>query len=903
MPSANANGISAAMGTGARLPTRSVLGLEIDLREKLSRAPDAPNESRVRACFEVLATVPSFAPTLGPMMDTIRQELETAIFSNQLTLSPHISSAVDKVTSLDKIPWFVLVTRLGDMRKEELTESRETLADLQHKVKVRERDISLLQKRIIASKQEILNREDSIAELKETISKLERRLGEKDMEMDELNKAYQMKLDLAARERETVELSLAQANNTIERLSVFKTSKDSNDDQLSARIWVTEKRELMVPDPMRVTEISIKETETLQRQLFDIMNNHIDDLESSLLQIRKKREILGNSGREEDDIEQQHLMREFETSMVQLENELALLTDHKRSLQAALARYRETAEYIEWARFAHETQRKYALALLVSTDGGRSFRPEKRVPYCSRCAERVLVCPHMPSPGVLDYYDARVAAGQGYSWTVQLPAGTTHVQFRRPNLTIPIPTKVLLNDSFAINDDEHEDFVEMRIHRASRYFKVIWHYIFNKRGLRRPVLPRVFTMDRLTRLISDLYDARWNYELDSTDHTSSFIEFFYDFIIGRYHVVAVANRVVYEVLAALEHHQETNTNIQLFVRHLAGSDSCVWKYFRHVAHYISLNEPLDSPKYRKIIHALYPCRSDALYEQLELEQQAYHGAGTKIHGESVREQIKTMLRRRMEPNVRGFTRLLARYDLHAVGFLTQARFIEALNEILPGVQRELAVQHYVISEHDYGAGRVGVDRAGQIMAYLYVHQCTVAGWGFSSLAPAGATAATGGSNGGDPSNGSLPSLAPGRPNNIVVGNSMSSMLSLTGEPAAAGGKAAGMPIMRHLQDELMANSKLEPDDLDENDVRRIERVLQAVDSIGYVASGHLSGSGTGGGGGDAARDDGGADTSRPTSPAVPPPAAAAAPPSSEAAAAASPKAAPSRRVSTKPKSP
>jgi hypothetical protein len=403
--------------------------------------------------------------------------------------------------------------------------TNDTISDLQHKVKVRERDISLLQKRIIANKQELQERDDTIVTLRTRIKELESSLSLKDTEMEVKQREFQSRIDAVQLEKDTVELNLAQANTTIERLSVFKNTKD-NDDQMSARIWVAEKRELLVPEPQGITEISIKEAETLQKQLHDIMNSHIDDLEAALMQIKKKREILGGFNMDDDQVETNHLLDEFEMAMNQLQQEQSLLTEHIISLKVALTRYKEATEYLEWKKYAQETQRKYSISLFISYDQGKDFKQWKDSPFCSRCSERVILCPHMHAPGCLDAYY------RGNCVTVPVPSGATHFQFRRPQLVVQVPTKILLNDSFAINEDEHDDYVDMKIHRATRFFKMLWHNFFNHRGLVRPVLPRIFTIDKLTRFMNDLCESRWKYEQDSNENIASFLVCFKSTLIN-----------------------------------------------------------------------------------------------------------------------------------------------------------------------------------------------------------------------------------------------------------------------------------------------------------------------------------------------------------------------------------
>ena len=249
-----------------------------------------------------------------------------------------------------------------------------------------------------------------------------------------------------------------------------------------------------------------------------------------------------------------------------------------------------------------------------------------------------------------------------------------------------------------------------------------------------------------------------------------------------------------------------------------------------MAFYISQLDPLDFAKYRNMLHTLYPARSDALYEQMELEQQGYSSSSTKqLTSESVRDQIKSMLRRRVEPNLRGFHRVLSKYDVQGTMTLTQHAFLDALMEVLPSADRALAIQQYVIAEKDFGgADKVSVERCAQIVSYAFVCQCNSAGWGIGTTQQNGSDESTAsqlmsrlGTQSAMDSTGEnvgamtgLPAINPNvRPSNVAA----------RGTPA----RAKGMPMVWHLQDDLGVNAKLEPDEVDKSDMRRIEKVLLA----------------------------------------------------------------------------
>jgi hypothetical protein len=79
--------------------------------------PSIRHQYNIHLDFVVLTDmIPRFAMPLSPAFATVREELLSAIYSDQLTLSPQLSSEIEAITKLEKIPWFSLLNRLGDKR-------------------------------------------------------------------------------------------------------------------------------------------------------------------------------------------------------------------------------------------------------------------------------------------------------------------------------------------------------------------------------------------------------------------------------------------------------------------------------------------------------------------------------------------------------------------------------------------------------------------------------------------------------------------------------------------------------------------------------------------------------------------------------------------------------------------
>ncbi|KAL7747645.1 hypothetical protein RI367_006934 [Sorochytrium milnesiophthora] len=858
-------------------PKFSILGLEAEFKQQIATQPlgsETSESSRLRICFETLDVLARNMPSLGPLLKLICDEFDRAIYSEHLTVvtpATRQDAAIEvglkaPPSRFDRIPWFVIVNRLQSMHVKDNLEATERMAELQQKLRMRERDITMLQKRVISIKQEVHGKDSEVESMQEQLHKRDMLVEQKRQEMEEAVRGVMVRLDAARRERDTLDvravvllelfradslplpqLALQQANANIERLSVYKVKGDSADANMLNTQTVEEQERHIHVDPMSLTEQSIREAEMLQRQLHEILNGKMDDLDISLHHHRKKMSLMNNLQRRtagsapdgasapQVDKDLEAIMAEFQMSIDKIDQEQRRLADHISILRTTLAKQNETRDYIEWQKYAVNMQRKYAVQMYLSYDYGKTYRPFKQSPVCLQCGERVIICPH------LNHYDLTVAlphTAADYRPITEAtkPSGAphmlvTHVQFRRPTLTVRVPPKRYPTDvvvaSKGIRDAEGtttaaaqemaeaelEEFAETKFAQGSRFFRVIWQNYFNKRGGTRPHLPRSFGVDKLSRLINEIYDCRWEYEANSLQNTQRFLDYFYDFLSARYGLPHVSMRVAFELLSSLEFYQDSNTLVHMFVRHLAGSEDCAWKYVRIARRLFERFEPLDASRHRQIVRVMYPHRNETLYEQLELEQMGF--SGSKYTADSLDGVTRIMARKRTEPNLRGFRHIVEKYDLTHRHFLSQDQWLECVGQILPDVPRDLAAQRYAIAEHDYGKNRVSLERLAQIVAYLFLYMLNEGEWGAAAQ------------RNQRPQTGTAFSDLDARTSTGTASGDNEQQRQLQDKLLKQAAAASSMLLM-HLKDELLASGyKLEVES-DAADFRRVEQVLDMV---------------------------------------------------------------------------
>ncbi|KAJ3115975.1 hypothetical protein HK098_006822 [Nowakowskiella sp. JEL0407] len=462
-----------------------------------------------------------------------------------------------------------------------------------------------------------------------------------------------------------------------------------------------------------MVEYDIYQAQQLEDQFAEILNYQLDDFEFSLSQLKKKREILSGTALSEDKdrdtsfkVELTEIVTGFRKRIEDLISEKNLLKTHIKGLKIALSSYvNDHATSIQ--RSADGALRKYAISMQVSEDNGDSFSMLKGIPYCNKCGEKTILCPHKTHQEI-----------------IAIPLTTTHLKFQHPKFKL----KTEFNKSiFEANlepglVDEGSEYVETEDEnlQATQTFLRIWKDYYDNRNGTKPKLNRKFTLDRIHSFIQEIYQARWVLEEESEgeDIFSTFADFFYEFMEKRYQVKEVALKVTHDIFTALQFYEAESLNVQIFTRHVSGEDDAVWKYLMLARKLIAKYETIDLASYRSIIQVIYPSRAKELYEQMELELIAF--CKNKFSRDMMEEHLMHMLAKLIEPNYKFFYRSLKRFDYQDVGGLAFDEFDEALGQILPVAPNKLKQVRFKLAQLDV--------KRDETAAYISMYCCYTNNW-------------------------------------------------------------------------------------------------------------------------------------------------------------------------------
>ena len=99
---------------------------------------------------------------------------------------------------------------------------------------------------------------------------------------------------------------LSQANHVIDKLTVFKSNASKESDKKLSQEEKDALKTAVVIDPQGMIEYDLYQMGKVDEQLLEIMNMQIDDFDSALAQLKKKKEILSNVGGNLDEREAAH---------------------------------------------------------------------------------------------------------------------------------------------------------------------------------------------------------------------------------------------------------------------------------------------------------------------------------------------------------------------------------------------------------------------------------------------------------------------------------------------------------------------------------------------------------------------------------------------------------------------
>ncbi|KAJ3056143.1 hypothetical protein HK097_007975 [Rhizophlyctis rosea] len=594
-------------------------------------------------------------------------------------------------------------------------------------MKFREHDLQLLYKKNLALKQEITDQESHAQELRAQIASLQEHIanGEKskvDLKVTHIRAEAELKHEI-----NTLQNSLQHANHIIDKLTVFKAADESNeiDDMIADAAKDKTKQELII-DSRGMVQYDIYQAERLSQQFVDILNFQLDDYETSLSQLRKKREILAGVQANEQEREESYRMElddivtGFKRRVASLLEEQQQLKKHIQGLKVIYGNYMGERTQPTVQRMSDEALRKYSAVIHFSSDGGVTFAPGKDIPHCAKCGDKTIICPHKSMT------------------TDPIPLGgsTTHIRFVQPPLRLrsSFNREAFEADLVTRLAEEEEEMepTEDEDPNVSSVMKRIWGNFYEERGGVKAKVNRIFPVPRIEVFIQEIYDARWSFEeevemdQESTKTLPKFLDFFYEFMNNRYQLQEVATKAIHDIFTALQMHELFNSNVSLFIKHLAGEADVAWKYLQLAKKLFSKYTNVDALKYRQIMQVMYPSRSKELYEQMELEYVAF--SKNRFSIEMVEDHLMHMILTKIEPNYKFFGRILKKYDYQEVNALSCEDFDECLGQLLPAASIHLKHLRYHVAEQDAKPDAVPIDRLAMVASYISLYCCYLNNW-------------------------------------------------------------------------------------------------------------------------------------------------------------------------------
>ncbi|KAK6481921.1 hypothetical protein HHUSO_G16450 [Huso huso] len=468
----------------ANSPANQYLVQLLDDKKELSF--QKPTEARMRLLFQVLEDLVPQLGVFSRVVALIRDELYDGVYSLQLTKDPDLESETAEMVT--RLPYFSLLRRQQDEQNQKADNLRAELNQNKEILFEKEKDLGKMLQKL-----EDLGKETE--SLKHEIVSFEEELKKKNDELlsvqHELTNLTETHTKQASRHEITVselKSTLQGAQDHISNLNQFKELYDGLQEAFQFPVAKKNKNNLATISPKAPTNRKavmatkkdhlhsyLKTTRNQEHQLLKVQNSVIADFEACIENHKKwllSEKFRHSTRREEHEI----LMKEeefaekqniFQQSMADISAELALLKQHRKSLQEQLNVLEKTLhqdqENEEKARSAqHTTQapgsrvasgswglergfstqddfenaqddsvqdffynaffpderalNKYAAMIYNSCSGGKMYEEAKGAAFCNSCGEKTFICPH------------KVAI----NCVLELPPNCTHIKITRP---------------------------------------------------------------------------------------------------------------------------------------------------------------------------------------------------------------------------------------------------------------------------------------------------------------------------------------------------------------------------------------------------------------------------------------------------------------------------------------
>ncbi|XP_067909085.1 uncharacterized protein [Heterodontus francisci] len=464
---------------GATSPANQYLVRLMEDKKELSFK--RPTEDRMKLVFQVLDDLLPHTGMLTRVLKLIRDELYDGVYSSQITGSSAPESGI--ADAITRAPYFSLLDQLQEKRllqkEQDQINLQHTVAELKENNKVLEDHIIFLNEKVHEKTEETKRLHHDHQDLQEAVAKQAR--------------CYELTItDLKAMLQATKSqvASLSQYKKVYEELQEgfqypMEMKKKSS---LSTIFTKTPRNRKAVQTTSKTHLLScIEATKQLEHQLLQVQNSVLEDFDLYLenhktwFASRKFQNNRDDSAYCVEELEIQTINKEFagkqqifQQSMAEIVTELALINQHKESLQHQLNEqekclHQERQDEEKSVKSApHTTQapvskvtsgssglgrgsspsilsglenhvdeslqevfsdafsaneivlNKYSAMIYTSCTSGTTYEEVKEATMCLSCAEKTLICPHKI----------------GNNCVIALPKNCTHIKISRPKAHI-----------------------------------------------------------------------------------------------------------------------------------------------------------------------------------------------------------------------------------------------------------------------------------------------------------------------------------------------------------------------------------------------------------------------------------------------------------------------------------
>jgi hypothetical protein len=590
---------------------------------------------------------------------------------------------------------------MTSMRKEEVQKTNETFQELKDRINDKNYELSIVYRKNLAYKQDNIEKEKIIKDLKERYVDIESKLKSVEGEKLLLKTMNNNQVEIMKSEINLLKTSLDDVGQTIKQINIYRDALDNwkfiNEKNYNTKSPV---------DLISIAKNDRKETLLIYEQLSAIMNNQIEEYDSQLERLKQKKD---NSVINYDQYleELQKVMDGFKNRVKNLFDEQEQLRSHYRKLNEIISNYINGNRFSKTNILLDNINKMYSIMVVYSEDHGYTYKVINNVEFCHKCKAKTVLCPH-----------------KKFDITYEIPVSATNIRIVHPDLFIWKPESNIVEEVDNTIETEDIDGKTIDVKEITKLptYQKIWNYFFFKQNGVKPALSREYSYSKLVAIIWEVFNARYVVEEDpnfmNQEHLKTFTESFFTFINKKYIIEKISKYVLHDIIKALQENENLPI-VTLFSRTLSGEEDCSWKYYYILSQFIRSYNNFNSNNVSKIFKTIYPMKNESFYEEIEFDYQSFCKA--KSTKETFLDYILFLIKKQAEPNYLFFLEILHRYDHRNNGYLEFAEYIEFANQMIPKASYNTVELQYRISEQiTRRSDRVPLERLSYITCFLFV---------------------------------------------------------------------------------------------------------------------------------------------------------------------------------------